>query len=142
MFCRRLRIRTILSLTLAGKSYGPHAFVMDFRRNGALVDGVTIGDMGGKTIGNDLDNAWIKFDHVKIPKSALLNKYCTIEGTNYVQKVKGVRAFEMIGQRLYTGRAVIAQSTLVFTRSLFEQTKVPLWQCMRIYESVLVLHKV
>lgn len=27
-----------------------------------LVEGVTIGDMGVKTIGNDLDNASIKFD--------------------------------------------------------------------------------
>jgi hypothetical protein len=29
---------------------------------GELVEGVTTGDMGPKTIGNDLDNAWIKFD--------------------------------------------------------------------------------
>lgn len=113
----------VATLMIGGKSYGPHAFVMDFRKDGKLVDGVTIGDMGGKTIGNDLDNAWIKFDHVKLPKTALLNKYSDIDGDSYVQKVKGVKAFEMIGQRLYTGRAVIAQSTLVFTRSLFDQTK-------------------
>ena len=112
----------VATLMIEGKSYGPHAFFMQFRRNGELVPGITIGDMGGKTIGNDLDNAWIRFDHVKLPKSALLNKYCEVQGTEYVQK-GGFRAFEMIGQRLYTGRAVIAQSTLVFTRSLFEQTK-------------------
>jgi len=46
-------------LRVGGKSYGPHAFLIDFRRNGKLVDGVTIGDMGVKTIGNDLDNAWV-----------------------------------------------------------------------------------
>ena len=40
-----------------------------------------------------------------------------------MQKVKGVKAFDMIGQRLFTGRAVIAQSTLVFTRALFKQTQ-------------------
>jgi hypothetical protein len=38
------------------------------------VKGVTTGDMGRKTIGNDLDNAWIKFDQVKLPKNALLNR--------------------------------------------------------------------
>ena len=27
---------------------------------GQLVKGVTVGDMGDKTIGNDLDNAWIQ----------------------------------------------------------------------------------
>jgi hypothetical protein len=36
---------------------------------------VTTGDMGRKTIGNDLDNAWIKFDQVKLPKDALLNRW-------------------------------------------------------------------
>ena len=46
-------------LRVAGKSYGPHAFLIDFRRDGKLVPGVTIGDMGVKTIGNDLDNAWV-----------------------------------------------------------------------------------
>lgn len=35
---------------------------MDFRQNGQLVKGVSIGDMGRKTIGNDLDNAWVRFD--------------------------------------------------------------------------------
>ena len=37
--------------------------------------GVTTGDMGRKTIGNDLDNAWIKFDSVKLSKDSLLNRY-------------------------------------------------------------------
>ena len=32
--------------------------------SGALVPGVSAGDMGDKTIGNDLDNAWITFDKV------------------------------------------------------------------------------
>jgi hypothetical protein len=31
--------------------------------------------MGKKTVGNDLDNAWIAFENVKLPKSALLNRY-------------------------------------------------------------------
>merc|ERR1719253_1817334 len=97
---------------------------MQFRtENRELVNGVTIGDMGDKTIGNDLDNAWIRFEHVQLPKNALLNKYSDIVDNQYVQKVKGVKAFDMIGQRLFTGRAVIAQSTLVFTRALFKQTQ-------------------
>lgn len=114
----------IADLIIEGKSYGPHAFLMQFRtENRELVNGVTIGDMGDKTIGNDLDNAWIRFEHVQLPKNALLNKYSDIVDNQYVQKVKGVKAFDMIGQRLFTGRAVIAQSTLVFTRALFKQTQ-------------------
>jgi hypothetical protein len=57
--------------------------------------------MGRKTVGNDLDNAWISFDNVIIPKSALLNKYadinCDGNTSEYVQKVKGLPAFHMIG---------------------------------------------
>jgi len=113
----------VADLKIKGKSYGPHAFLMDFRRDGKLVDGITIGDMGIKTIGNDLDNAWIRFTDVWIPKSALLSRYCTIEGNEYIQKNKDIRAFDMIGQRLYTGRMVIATSAVVFTRMLFKKTK-------------------
>ena len=47
-------------LIVSGESKGPHAFVMDFRNDGKLVDGVTAEDMGKKTVGNDLDNAWIR----------------------------------------------------------------------------------
>jgi alkylation response protein AidB-like acyl-CoA dehydrogenase len=113
----------IADLRIGGKSYGPHAFLMDFRQNGELVKGVTIGDMGVKTIGNDLDNAWIRFTDVWIPKSAMLSRYCTVEGNQYIQKNKNVKAIDMIAQRLYTGRVVIATSALIFSRILFQKTK-------------------
>ena len=110
-------------LRVGGKSFGPHAFLIDFRRNGKLVDGVTIGDMGVKTIGNDLDNAWVAFKQIWLPKSVMLDKYCTIENDEYVQKVKGIKTMEMIGQRLYTGRVAVAQAALTFGKSLFASTK-------------------
>lgn len=61
-------------------------------------------------VGNDLDNAWIRYDHVRLPKSALLNRYADIDDSGgYVQREKtGVPNIDMIGQRLYTGRIVIA----------------------------------
>ena len=52
------------NLFIGGKSYGGHGFVMDMRKNGVLTEGVTIDDMGKKTIGNDLDNASIKLTNV------------------------------------------------------------------------------
>ena len=42
--------------------------------DGKLVAGITNGDMGLKTIGNDLDNAWIAFTNVRVPKAALLSR--------------------------------------------------------------------
>lgn len=37
--------------------------------------------MGIKTVGNDLDNAWISFDDVELPRSALLARYAEVEAS-------------------------------------------------------------
>ena len=66
----------VATLFVNGKPKGANAFLMRMRTaDGKLVPGITIGDMGGKTIGNDLDNAWIRFTDVMLPKTALLNRY-------------------------------------------------------------------
>lgn len=44
------------------QSAGPHAFVMDFRKDGKLIKGITLDDMGMKSVGNDLDNAVSRAD--------------------------------------------------------------------------------
>ena len=41
--------------------------------------------MGTKTVANDLDNARVWFDQVRLPKRSLLNKFAEIEGDSYVQ---------------------------------------------------------
>ena len=70
---------------------------MDFRNeSGDLVDNVMIDDMGTKTVGNDLDNAWIHFDNVELPRSAMLNRYANIdEDGQYVLNVPGIRPFDV-----------------------------------------------
>lgn len=113
----------VADLFVKGKSYGPHAWIMQLRQNGKLVDGVTAEDMGDKTIGNDLDNARISFKKVWLPKDSLLDRYAGIKDGNYVQHQPGVHNMDMIGQRLYTGRTVIAGSTLVFARTLFASAR-------------------
>jgi len=113
----------IADLRVGEKSYGPHGFLMDLRVDGKIVPGVSMGDMGRKTTGNDLDNAWIKFDNVELPKSALLNRFCEIVDDKYVQTTNERMRIEVIGQRLLTGRVAVAQAALAFARRLFEQTK-------------------
>jgi len=110
-------------LRIGGESVGAHGFLMDFRVDGEVVDGVTLGDMGGKTTGNDLDNAWIAFTDVELPKNSLLNRYADIIDNEYVQANAGVKPFQMIGQRLFTGRVAVAQAALTFTEKLFESTR-------------------
>ena len=118
------RAVVMADLNVKGKSYGPHAFLMNLRENGDVVDNVTMEDMGEKTVGNDLDNARIHFNNVKLPKSSMLNRYADIDASGeYVQKIKGIRTMEMIGQRLFSGRVAVAQAALEFRRRLFEMTK-------------------
>jgi len=114
----------LADLSVGGERKGPHAFLMDMRRDGKLEPGVSTGDMGIKTVGNDLDNAWIAYDNVKLPRSALLSRYAEVSPSgDYEQKVAGIKPFEMIGQRLYTGRVAVAQAALSYRAKLFEDTK-------------------
>mmetsp|Transcript_45041 Transcript_45041/g.81270 ORF Transcript_45041/g.81270 Transcript_45041/m.81270 type:complete len:477 (+) Transcript_45041:48-1478(+) len=118
----------IADLHVDGKSRGPHAFLIDFRvsRNGSkeLVQGVRLADMGRKTVVNDLDNAWIAFDGVRVPESALLDRYSGIDANGrFVEKKKGIFPMAQVGQRLFTGRVAVAQAALAFGRQLFAKTK-------------------
>jgi len=117
----------VADLIIGGKSKGPHGFVMDFRRDGELVSGISVDDMGEKTVGNDLDNAWLSFDNVELPQHALLSKHADVVtskgAAEYVLKSEGIRPFDMIGQRLYTGRVAVAQAALEYRKQLFKQTK-------------------
>ena len=117
----------VANLTVGQQRCGPHAFLIDLRdpRDGRLAAGITVGDMGRKTTGNDLDNAWIEFRDVRVPKSALLNRYGDVDARagRYVPAVEGARTMDMIGQRLFTGRVAVAQAALTFTRGLFAATR-------------------
>jgi len=115
----------VADLRVNGKNYGPHAFLVEFRKNGKLVPNIEVGDMGMKTVGNDLDNAWIAFNKLRVPHSTLLCKYGEVKpgnGGTYISKAKGFTNMMMIGQRLFTGRVAVAQAALGFTRSLFGLT--------------------
>lgn len=113
----------IASLIVEGKNYGPHAFLIDFRTNGITVEGIILKNMGEKTTGNDLDNAWIHFRNVIIPKDSLLNRFADIFDDKYIRKIKGLNSVQMIGQRLFTGRVAVAQAALEFSRRIFSRTR-------------------
>jgi len=58
----------IADLRIKGKSHGPHPFFINLRdgEEGELLPGIRIDDMGTKTVANDLDNARVWFDKVKV----------------------------------------------------------------------------
>jgi acyl-CoA oxidase len=114
----------IADLQIDGKSYGPHPFYLDLREEDmSLKTGIRIEDMGVKTIANDLDNARVWFDQVRLPKSSMLNKFADIKDDQYVQVGDERMRIEVIGQRLLTGRIAIAEAALYSARVLHMKTE-------------------
>jgi acyl-CoA oxidase len=117
----------IADLVVGGTSRGAHAFLFELRRSdGTLINGASMGDAAEKTIGQDLDNVWLRFDSSEIVESALLGRFGHIDASGQYTSLApaGTRHLELVGQRLFSGRAVIAESALCFARALFARTRV------------------
>ncbi|KAF2076657.1 hypothetical protein CYY_002027 [Polysphondylium violaceum] len=63
-----------------GKDHGIHAFVVPIRDRAThkVFDGITIKDCGHKMGLNGVDNGQLRFEHVRIPRENLLNKYSDV----------------------------------------------------------------
>ena len=63
-------------LIVKGKNEGIHAILVRMRDNDLkTIPGVTIEDMGYKMGLNGVDNAKLSFDQVRVPRTALLNRW-------------------------------------------------------------------
>ena len=83
---------------------------------------MSVSDMGMKTVANDLDNARISFEGLRVPRSALLSRFGDVSADGeYIVGEQRMR-IEVIGQRLLTGRLVIAEAAMVGLRVLLEKT--------------------
>lgn len=102
-------------LTVAGRWEGPHVFVVRMRDDaGNMVPGVRASDNGPKMGLNGVDNGQIWFDHVRIPRDALLDRYAQVdEAGQYHSAIPSVaqRFGTMVGG-LTTGRMLIAQGAV------------------------------
>ncbi|MYX74721.1 acyl-CoA dehydrogenase [Streptomyces sp. SID3915] len=96
-------------LEVAGKSEGVHAFVVPIRVDGEVAPGVRIEDDGRKMGLNGVDNGRIRFDGVRVPREALLNRFAdvTAEGV-YESSIDNPdrRFFTMLGT-LVQGRVSV-----------------------------------
>ncbi|MFT7834889.1 acyl-CoA dehydrogenase [Saccharothrix sp. BKS2] len=98
-------------LVTGGEEHGVHALVVPIRDGeGRPAPGVTIEDCGPKAGLNGVDNGRLTFDRVRVPRSALLNRYGDVapDGT-YSSPVegRGRRFFTMLGT-LVRGRISVA----------------------------------
>jgi acyl-CoA oxidase len=66
-------------LIIDNKDYGVHSFVMQIRdREGRPLPGLTIGDCGKKMGRDGIDNGWIQFHNVPIPRTNMLMKWAKV----------------------------------------------------------------
>ncbi|KAL3904204.1 MAG: hypothetical protein SGPRY_011378, partial [Prymnesium sp.] len=115
----------IAKLLIAGRDHGSHPFLVRMRRQGQLEPGIFVDDMGLKTVANDLDNARIRFVHCRVPREALLCRFASVsaEGAYQLTDPAVQMRMEVIGQRLMTGRLVIAEAAIVAARVLLSKTQ-------------------
>jgi acyl-CoA oxidase len=100
-------------LAIGGGQQGVHAFLVPLRdESGRPLPGITIEDDGYKMGLNGVDNGRIWFDQVRVPRTALLNRFADVDSAGKYQsqiKSAGARFFTMIGT-LVGGRIAIAAS--------------------------------
>src|SRR5215831_6903213 len=100
-------------LDVNGQKHGVHAFVVPIRdEEGRPMPGVTIQDNGLKMGLNGVDNAGIWFQHVRVPRVEMLNRFADVtEEGQYRTEIQNpaARFFTMIGT-LLGGRISIATS--------------------------------
>lgn len=106
-------------LVTGGQSYGVHALLVPIRdESGAALPGVTIGDCGRKAGLNGVDNGRLTFDHVRVPREALLNRFGDVadDGT-YTSSIANEtrRFFTMLGT-LVRGRISVAGGAVTATQ--------------------------
>ena len=100
-------------LITKGEEHGVHCFVVPLRdAKGKDLPGVTTSDDGHKGGLGGVDNGRIMFDHVRVPRENLLNKYGQVdEGGTYSSPIDNVnrRFFTMLGT-LIRGRISVGGS--------------------------------
>ncbi len=98
-------------LETGGSAHGVHAFLVPIRGgDGGPADGVRIEDCGLKSGLNGVDNGRLWFDHVRVPRGHLLDRYAQVapDGT-YTTSIENPtrRFFTMLGT-LVQGRISVA----------------------------------
>ena len=104
-----------LKMSKDAESEGVHAFMVPVRdKAGNVLPGITIDDCGEKIGLNGVDNGYIRFQQIKVPYEAMLDRFASIDKEGKYQSdipKKTARFFKMIST-LVTGRVAVAVASL------------------------------
>ena len=115
------RIATVFAqLETRGERHGVHAFVVPLRdERGHPLPGVRLEDNGEKLGLNGVDNGRIWFDHVRVPRVELLDRFAQVAADgSYTSSIKNpaARFFTTLGT-LVGGRVSVGHSGLSIAKS-------------------------
>ena len=114
----------LCQLIIDGQGYGTHWFLVQLRdiSSGRLCPGVAAGDMGPKAGRHGLDNGWIQFSHVIIPRHHMLSRFAGVDANGQIQ-VSNVPAnmayITLVWERMSAVRLtwnVISQASVIAVR--------------------------
>ncbi|KAK9448079.1 acyl-CoA oxidase-domain-containing protein [Limtongia smithiae] len=103
-------------LIVRGQDYGVKSFVVPLRdpETYELYPGVSIGDIGKKMGRDGIDNGWVQFSYVRIPRQFMLMRHCKVDrqGTVTQPPLEQLAYGALIGGRV----SMAADSALVSKR--------------------------
>ncbi len=109
-------------LITGGVNYGVHAIYVPIREaDGTLLPGVSSEDDGLKGGLNGIDNGRLAFDHVRVPRTNLLNRYGNVDADgSYSSPIEspGRRFFTMLGTLVQGRVSLDGASTLASKAAL------------------------
>lgn len=110
------------NLYIAKKNYGLHAFVVPIRNkeDHTVLPGIVIGDCGPKYGMNGIDNGFLIFKNVRIPRENLLNKFSGVSETGeFTTVIKNPdKRFGIALGSLSAGRLAIAVGSVTMIRNV------------------------
>lgn len=102
-------------LIVDGKDYGVQNFIVQLRstRDHSLMPGVAVGDIGKKMGRDGIDNGWIQFTDVRIPRTWMLQKFCKVSSEG---KVEIPPLAQLAYGALINGRVSMAYDSYIWAR--------------------------
>ncbi|KAL4945271.1 hypothetical protein BDV06DRAFT_231432 [Aspergillus oleicola] len=100
-------------------SYGPHPFIVQVRdmKTHQPFEGIVIGDIGPKYGYATMDNAYMLFDNFRIPHSALLSRYSSVDPQTGAYQ-KPAQSTVVYGTLTYMRSKIIQHARLVLARAV------------------------